>query len=96
MHLKTANNDDSAIALSYGSVELHTGPAPLARFTIGATGKSFTTIDGALFTDAQGASTFGVMLLGKGVRGQVDMNGDHQRLVAEGYAIVRSIRPAMP
>lgn len=34
---------------------------------------------------------YGALILGKGVRGQVDMNADHKRWIAEAYGIVRSI-----
>jgi hypothetical protein len=89
--LKLAGSEgENAIALSYGSIDLSSGAAPLARFIIGA-GKEFWTLDALLHVSEKGGAMYGALILGKGVRGKVDMNADHQRWIAEAYGIVRSI-----
>jgi hypothetical protein len=88
--LKLAGSEgESAIAVSYGSVDLSGGAAPLARITIYG-GKEFWTLDTVVYL--KGASMYAAMIIGKGVRGQIDSNASHQRSVAEAYGIFRSIR----
>src|SRR5207253_1661454 len=70
--LKLAGPDgENAVALSYGSVDLSGGAAPLVRFTIG-TGKEFLSLDSVVHLADKGGSAYSAMILGKGVRGQID------------------------
>lgn len=81
---------DSAIALSYGSIELADGPHSSARFTIAQPDtREFHTLECFHYIAADMAY-FGI-ILSKGLKGQVVENLMYHQYVADAYAIIRSL-----
>lgn len=85
---------ESAISLSFGSITLTNGPILSARFLISAPEPERTEFYMLecfhVFSEEKQAASF-VMLISKGIRGQVIENPAHHQKVAEAYAIARSL-----
>ena len=85
---------ESAIALSYGSIELADGPVLSARFMISAPDpetKIFYSLECFhTFSETKGMAFFG-MLLSRGTKGRITENPIYHQYVAEAYAIIRGV-----